>query len=105
MSLFLVLHLCSSEPCLSVAKRCDDLGTADDPGPWWITPLGGWRVYPVAIYNLPPEAGVGLTHINFPNDAIDTYAANGWVERGAPKVDLTAMIRKHFPREPIRRRI
>ena len=100
-NLFLVLHLCSSEPCLTVAQRCDDLGTEDDPGPWWITPLGGWRVYPYWTCQMP----VQIPDITPPPDAIDTYAANGWVEPNVPKFDIVAAMRKRFAPEPIKRRI
>lgn len=44
--LYLIAHKVRGEPAFDVAQRCDDMGTPDDPGPWWIIPTSGHRAYP-----------------------------------------------------------
>lgn len=46
MSLFLIAHKVRGEAAFDIAQRCDDMGTPDDPGPWWIIPTSGHRAYP-----------------------------------------------------------
>jgi len=46
MTLHLIAHLVRGAPAFDIARRCDSMGTADDPGPWWIVPTSGHRAYP-----------------------------------------------------------
>ena len=53
--LYLILHRVRGAPALDIASRCDEMGTPDDPGPWWIIPTSGHRAYPlrqVELYEL-----------------------------------------------------
>ena len=43
---FLILHRVRGEPAFDIAERHDDMGSASDPGPWWIIPTSGHRAYP-----------------------------------------------------------
>ena len=43
---YLIAHLVRGEPAFDIAIRCDDMGTEDDPSPWWIMPSTGHRCYP-----------------------------------------------------------
>lgn len=102
--LFLCLHLCSGEPTLSVCSRIEEELCSDDPPPWYITCVGGWRVYPYAIYPAPIEA-IGGLFCTPPPDAIDIFTGERVVP-DAPKIDLVALMRKHrATAEPIKRRI
>lgn len=46
MTLHLIAHLVRGAPAFDIARRCYSMGTADDPGPWWIVPTSGHRAYP-----------------------------------------------------------
>ena len=46
MTLHLIAHVVRGAPAFDIARRCDSMGTADDPGPWWIVPTSGHRAYP-----------------------------------------------------------
>lgn len=62
--LFLILHKVRGEPAFDIAERCDEMGTASDPGPWWIIPTSGHRAYPFRWW------GLGSMVCQ---DTIDTY--------------------------------
>jgi len=40
----LIAHVVRGMPEFAIAEKLD--GTPSDPGPWWITTTGGWRVRP-----------------------------------------------------------
>ena len=42
---FLIAHVVHGVPEFAIAERLEE-GTPSDPGPWWITTTGGWRVRP-----------------------------------------------------------
>lgn len=50
--LFLILHKVRGEPAFDIATRCDEIGTEEDPGPWWIIPTSGHRAYPTDWWDL-----------------------------------------------------
>lgn len=95
---FLCLHLCSGEPALSICLRDDVYRCEDDPPPWYITDVGGWRVYP---YHVEP---INMLVKEIPTNAIDIFTG-AKILADAPKFDLVAAMRKRFPVEPIKRRI
>lgn len=52
MTLYLILHKVRGLPAFDIADRCDEMGTEDDPGPWWIVPTSGHRAYPYRSWAL-----------------------------------------------------
>ena len=95
--LFLCLHLCSGAPTLSVCSRDDVHRCNDDPPPWYITEVGGWRVYPYWVQPITAPT------VAPPPDAIDIFTGRRVLDE--PKFDLVAAMRKARPVEPIKRRI
>lgn len=83
--LYLVLHKVRGQPAFDIAERCDDLGTADDPGPWWIIPTSGHRAYPYRKWDMediydgsnidPPKPLYVYETVDLPDDLEDHYSA------------------------------
>ena len=46
MEPYLILHKVRGLPAFDIAILCEDMGTEEDPGPWWIIPTSGHRAYP-----------------------------------------------------------
>lgn len=93
----MTLHLCAillrGETTFTIAKECAEMGTASDPGPWWITTMG-LRIYPFWSEEL-KSLGLNLSYpgeCEFapilsevpppPDDAIDScaYFRKGYVD-------------------------
>lgn len=45
-NLYLIAHKVRGQPAFDIAECCEDMGTATDPGPWWIASTWGFRAYP-----------------------------------------------------------
>lgn len=82
--LYLIAHKVRGEPAFDIAIHCDDMGTEDDPGPWWIIPTSGHRAYPFWHSNLfslinegtgcdAREGWLGYIMTNMPPDHPDHY--------------------------------
>lgn len=57
--LFLILHKVRGAPAFDIAIRCDDMGTPEDPGPWWIIPTSGHRAYPYIYWEFRGQIDIG----------------------------------------------
>lgn len=68
--LFLILHRVRGEPAFDIATRCDDMGTSEDPGPWWIIPTSGHRAYPFLWW---PLGSLTCMENALPSDWPDHY--------------------------------
>ena len=51
-TLYLIAHRVRGIAAFDIAIRCDDTGTENDPGPWWLIPTSGHRAYPYWTYRL-----------------------------------------------------
>lgn len=51
-NLYLILHKVRGLPAFDIAERCEDMGTVEDPGPWWIIPTSGHRAHPLRSWLL-----------------------------------------------------
>jgi hypothetical protein len=75
----LILHKVRGQPAFDIAERCDDMGTAEDPGPWWIISTSGHRAYPYKIFPLANvranSVGLDLLIDPIPDDWPDHYQA------------------------------
>lgn len=60
---FLILHKVRGLPAFDIANCCDDMGTEDDPAPWWIIPTSGHRAHPYStcdLYSISLESFLSL---------------------------------------------
>ncbi len=77
---FLILHKVRGEPAFDIAERCDDMGTASDPGPWWVIPTSGHRAHPwwwVGVNEVPDiQCLLDSTPSGMPDSWPDHYAAS-----------------------------
>lgn len=71
IDLFLIAHKVRGEPAFDIAMRCDDMGTPNDPGPWWIIPTSGHRAYP---FWTKPWGYISGDKELFFHDGRDTYS-------------------------------
>lgn len=117
--LYLIAHSVRGEPAFDIALRCEDMGTPNDEGPWWIIPTSGHRAYPIwqcELKQLLTAAHIsqdtGYLHHCLTTkmaDAIDHYWHSGHdeiqrrydAEEGRPLLEKLGLIK---PPTPINRR-
>jgi len=110
MTLYLIAHLVRGAPAFDIARRCDSMGTADDPGPWWIVPTSGHRAYPywsapisqTGEHDFWFEAGELFSIPNVPIDWPDHYSCN---DTPTATEDILAIIGRKPAAPAIRRRV
>jgi len=113
VSLYLVAHVVRGAPAFDIARRCDSMGTADDPGPWWIVPTSGHRAYPywyLPLYmddremwiNQDMVASVVFKITDPPAGWPDHYSCN---DTPAATEDILAIIGRKPAAPAIRRRV
>lgn len=109
--LFLIAHKVRGEPAFDIADRADDMGTASDPGPWWIIPTSGHRAYPYWYQHLNQLGAVKDDVPDLPLDHVVPPMPDPWPDHyevhAAPKGQgkVSGLFKLLFKSEPIKRRI
>lgn len=114
-NLYLIAHKVRGEPAFDIAMCCEDMGTATDPGPWWISATWGWRAYPFWTQKLDIEAGgMGTCYFDWdippmPEDATDIFEQSNDARKmtGADLAEGTSLLHQLGlikPSTPINRR-
>ena len=91
--LYLIAHKVRGEPAFDIAMRCDDMGSENDPGPWWIIPTSGHRAWPFwweELSSLIPQIWDNPDHpCKFiPSEWRDHYHVNSPSTRKSALIDL-----------------
>ncbi len=104
---YLILHKVRGEPAFDIAERCDDMGTASDPGPWWIISTSGHRAFPywnIDLYEFVTTMD-GMPYAPMPADWPDHYTPSSRSRLATAASDILSIIGlKPKAQAPVKRR-
>lgn len=114
---FLILHKVRGEAAFDIAIHCEDMGTEEDPGPWWIIPTSGHRAYPIwtrtlemFLFSASEKPPIDLIpedwpdHCHYELDRVTTIDTSPITSKDVQKV-LDALLPLYRPPPLVRRKL